>query len=97
VVPPDAGVIVVPDAGTPDPDAGTTEPDAGTPGEELDAGEVVDAGQGPGPSKWETYVPPDIGKIRPGCGCNTPGGGELFAILAGLVALARRRRLTTRD
>lgn len=98
VVPPDdAGVIVVDDAGTPDPDAGVVEPDAGTPGEELDAGEVVDAGQDPGPSKWDTYVPPDIGKIRPGCGCSAPGGGELFAILASLVALARRRRLTTRD
>ncbi len=99
----DAGVVIPPlDAGTPDVDAGLPEvdagvedagfieQDAGTPVEELDAGtEAPDAG----PSKWDTYVPFDTGKIRPGCGCNTPGGGELFAILGALSLLSRRRFL----
>jgi MYXO-CTERM domain-containing protein len=90
VIPPDdAGVIVDPDAGTAEPDGGV-EPDAGTPAE-LDAGPGEDAGIDPGPSKWDTYVPYDTGKIRPGCGCNSPGGGELLAVLAGLAALGRRR------
>lgn len=95
----DAGVVIVEpvdagmaDAGLSEVDAGIedagTETDAGTPGEELDAGmEPFDAG----PSKWDTYVPFDTGKIRPGCGCNTAGGAELFALLAGLNMLARRR------
>ena len=90
----DGGVVIPPrDAGTIDDDAGVIDADAGTedagaPGEELDAGEEL-APDG-GPSKWDTYVPYDTGKIRPGCGCST-GGGEFFAILAGLLVLARRR------
>lgn len=97
----DAGVVMVEpvDAGTPGDDAGTPEADAGvdagtddagTPGEELDAG-TGESDAGTGPSKWDTYVPFETGKIRPGCGCSTPGGGELLALLAGLAVLARRR------
>ncbi len=86
----DAGVDA--GMGASDEDAGTVDQDAGTPGEELDAGQVMmELDAGPGPSKEDTRVAFDTGKIRPGCGCNAPGGGELFAILAGLVALARRR------
>ena len=84
VMPPDdAGVIDV-DAGLPDSDAGV---DAGAT-DELDAGDLGDAGAGP--SKWDTYVPYDTGKIRPGCGCNALEG-ELLLIV-GLAFTLRRRR-----
>ncbi|MDP3157913.1 MAG: hypothetical protein Q8N23_34905 [Archangium sp.] len=91
----DAGVPV--DAGSMDPDAGMVEVDAGEPDagpmEAPDAGqtmEEVDAGT-TGPSKEDTRVPFDTGKIRPGCDCSAVSGGELFALLAGVIALARRR------
>jgi MYXO-CTERM domain-containing protein len=99
---PDAGVVVEVDAGVTDPDAGvvvepdagmTVEPDAGTV-EEPDAGQPMMGQPDAGPSKEDTRVPFDTGKIRPGCGCSTPGGGELFALLAGVIALARRRRFS---
>lgn len=107
VNPPVDGGVVVPDAGQPDAgqpqvdagqpeeDAGAVEPDAGV--EQPDAGppdELTDAGSGSpdgGPSKWDTYVPNDTGKIRPDCGC-TATGGELVALLALLGAVARRGR-----
>jgi hypothetical protein len=102
VVIPDAGVDAgqpEPDAGQPEMDAGQPEPDAGQP--EVDAGsdETIDTGDEPpdagaadgGPSKWDTYVPLDTGKIRPGCGCGATGEFEAFALLA-LVGLARRAR-----
>lgn len=97
VIPPvDAGMTVEPDAGmTVEPDAGmTVEPDAGMT-EEPDAGEqpMEEADAGRGPSKEDTRVPFDTGKIRPGCGCSAPSGGELFALVAALAALARRRRV----
>ncbi len=92
----DAGVPV--DAGSMDPDAGMVEVDAGEPDagpmEAPDAGQMmmeeVDAGT-TGPSKEDTRVPFDTGKIRPGCDCSSVSGGELFALLAGVIALARRR------
>lgn len=91
VVPPDDAGVNVPDAGTVEPDAGVIEPDAGM-FEELDAGQMMpEQDAGTGPSKEDTRVPFETGKIRPGCGCNAPGGGELFAILTALAALARRR------
>ncbi|MEW5742426.1 MAG: hypothetical protein AB1938_26145 [Myxococcota bacterium] len=89
---PDAGR---PDAGDPEEDAGIIEPDAG---EQPDAGgEIIpeDAGaQGrdAGPSKWDTYVPNDTGKIRPGCGCGATGGFEVMALLGLLGAVLRRAR-----
>ncbi len=93
----DAGVVEPVDAGSVDPDAGVVELDAGEPDagsmEEPDAGQMmeeVDAGTGP--SKEDTRVPFDTGKFRPGCDCSSVSGGELFALLAGLIALARRRR-----
>ena len=87
MVEPDAGMMVEPDAGMVEPDAGIEEvqPDAGEQMmEELDAGS--------GPSKEDTRVPFDTGKIRPGCGCSAPSGGEFFALVTALAALARRRR-----
>lgn len=91
----DAGVEPM-DAGLAEPDAGTVEVDAGEPDagtvEEPDAGEMLGDAGTPGPSKEDTRVPFDTGKIRPGCDCSSVSGGELFALLAGLVALARRRR-----
>ncbi len=91
VIPPDDAGVIEQDAGTIELDAGmVVEPDAGML-EELDAGETM-MGQDAGPSKEDTRVPWDTGKIRPGCGCNAPSGGELFAILTALVAVARRRR-----
>lgn len=105
--PPDGGVVIPDagvDAGQPDVDAGQPEVDAGAvdagepevdagPGETIDAGlEPEDAGApDAGPSKWDTYVPSDTGKIRPGCGCGATGGLEVFALLA-LLGLARRAR-----
>lgn len=102
----DAGVVLPVDAGTPEVDAGlvfedagvVVEPDAGTPEEDAGVIEQPDAGPleevadgGTPPSKWDTYVPYDTGKIRPGCGCSAPGGGELFGLLTALAVIARRR------
>lgn len=89
--PSDAGVVISPnDAGTIDVDAGLPASDAGVDAgtEELDAGDPGDAGAGP--SKWDTYVPYETGKIRPGCGCNTPGD-ELLGLVGLAFALLRRR------
>ncbi len=86
----DAGVSEA-DAGLSEPelDAGLAEADAG-----LDAGEPVtvpsDADAGTPPSKWDTYVANETGKIRPGCGCGA-GGGEFLALLGLAVWFARRR------
>jgi hypothetical protein len=103
VNPPDAGVVdagqpevdagqPVTDAGQPDedagqPDAGVVEPDAGI--DELTDSGVTEPHDG-GPGKWETQVPIDTGKIRPGCGCGATGGLEVMALL-GLVAVVGRR------
>ncbi len=94
VVPPDAGVGVV-DAGVVDAgivDAGA--PDAGAPVVIVDAGvpmEEVDAGRGP--TKEETRVPePEIGKLKPRCGCQGTSPGMLGMIALMGVALLRRRR-----
>lgn len=101
VVVPDAGVDAGQpevDAGQPEEDAGVVEPDAGQP-EDAGTGETIDAGEEPadagspdaGPSKWDTLVPNDTGKIRPGCGCGATGGLEVIGLLA-LVGAARRAR-----
>ncbi len=81
------------DAGTPEVDAGTPEQDAGTP--EADAGFVEQPGTDggpvdPGPSKWETCLNCDTGKIRPGCGCGAPGGLEALGLALVLLLGARR-------
>jgi MYXO-CTERM domain-containing protein len=99
--PSDAGVVEPVDAGQPVVDAGTTvdedagviDPDAGT--EVPDAGELVEMqpeeNADAGPGKWDTYIPYETGKIRPGCGCSVPGGGEAFAFALAAFGLLRRR------
>lgn len=97
----DAGAPVI-DAGTPVVDAGTQppefdagshetlEPDAGA--EAPDAGDITDTPQEPvdaGPSKWDSWQPPNT--LRPGCGCGATGGLGALWLLA-LAAAARRRR-----
>jgi hypothetical protein len=102
VVVPDAGPTV--DAGQPDSgqpseeDAGLGEPDAGMEAPDAGGEVIADGGvsQPPdaGPSKWDTYVPMDTGKIRPGCGCGATGGLEVLALLAlvgGALRCGRRR------
>lgn len=86
----DAGMPPEPDAGQPEADAGVSEPDAG--GEVIadDGGTTAPQADG-GPSKWDTYVPLDTGKIRPGCGCGAAGGFEVLALLGLVTAVAARR------
>ncbi|MBS1153538.1 MAG: hypothetical protein H6Q89_5236 [Myxococcaceae bacterium] len=98
VVVPDAGTPGVDagpaDAGTPAVDAGRIA-DAGpqTPDASVafDAGPLpvdpVDAG-GP-PNKWETLVPSETNKLKPGCGCQGANPGVLALVV--LLGLALRR------
>lgn len=87
-----------PDGGTYVFDAGQPVVDAG-PVEESDAGVVlpedpIDAGggtTGPGDAGLCVGVNCDIGQIRPGCGCGSASGLEVFAGLSLLAAVLRRR------
>lgn len=100
VVPNDGGVVMPPvDAGLPEVDAGQSddagmmEVDAGTVDPDAGVMEPVDAGtENPdaGPSKEDTRVPYETGKIRPGCGCAADAGASVFGFVA--LALLRRRR-----
>ena len=89
-LPSDAGVV---DAGSEAPDAGLdvdagmipSGDDAGVTGPDLDAGTDGDAGT----------RPPDIGVLRPGCGCVTDPVGAAV-VWAGVLLFTRRRRRPVR-